>query len=92
MDHAMLYWRNRKRVRVLSAVIKHAGICQNTREAECFSTLFKCSDKYPAHSTADKFSISLIKYKSLRSFARIVGSYKAHATANQIVRNMLVIL
>jgi hypothetical protein len=28
----------------------------------------------------------------LRSFARAVGSYKARATANQIARNMSIIL
>jgi hypothetical protein len=40
----------------------------------------------------DKFSIAFLKYKSLRSFVRAVGSYKAHATANQIARNMSVII
>jgi hypothetical protein len=57
--------------------------------------LFECSDKkcfITAHSTADKFSISFIKYKSLRSFAHAVGSYNACATANQIAHNMSVIL
>jgi hypothetical protein len=44
------------------------------------------------HSTADKFSISFIKYKSLKRFVPAVGSYKARATANQITRNMSVIL
>jgi hypothetical protein len=40
----------------------------------------------------NKFSISFIKYKSLRSFARAVGSYKARTTANGIAHNMSVIL
>jgi hypothetical protein len=39
-----------------------------------------------AHSTADNSYIN--KYKSLISFARSVGRYKARATANQIARNM----
>jgi hypothetical protein len=63
-------------------------VCQNTREV-LRSTMQKCF--ITAHSTTDKFSIFFIKYKSLRSLAHAVGSYKARATANQITRNMLVI-
>jgi hypothetical protein len=99
-----LYWRNRKRVHVLCAVIRHAEICQNTREVlrsmtqsgvlpntfRVFWQIPKCF--VTAQSTADKFSISFIKFKSLRGFAHAVGSYKACATANQIARNILVIL
>jgi hypothetical protein len=76
-------WRNRKHVCVLCAVIMHAGICQNMKcwearhEAECFSTL--------CNSTQDEFSISFIKYESLRSFVHAMGSCTACATANQIV-------
>jgi hypothetical protein len=101
---AIFGWRNRKCVRVLCAVIKQAGICQNTREPlrstarsgvllntfRVFWQIPKCF--ITAHSTVDTFSISFIKYKLLRSFARAVGSYTARATANQIALNMSVIL
>jgi hypothetical protein len=43
-----------------------------------------------AHRTADIFSFSFKKYKSMRSFTRAVDSYKARTTANQIARNMSV--
>jgi hypothetical protein len=77
------YWRNRKHVCMLCAVIKHAGICQNTREVlrnmtrsgvllNTFQLMWQIPKSFiTARSTVDKFSISFIKYKSLRSFGML---------------------
>jgi hypothetical protein len=69
-----LCWRNRKCICVLCAVIKHGGVCQNTRAVLRSTTrsgvspnTFRVFWQKPkcfisAHSTADKFSISFIFY------------------------------
>jgi hypothetical protein len=69
----MKYWRNRKHIRMLSAVIKHTGICQNMREAlrsmmqsgvllNNFRVFWQIPKHFiTIHSTANKFSISFVK-------------------------------
>jgi hypothetical protein len=63
-------------------------------------TLEECKKKtqvlYNRTQHSGQVFYSFIKYlrsviKSLRSFARAVGSYKERATVNQIARNMSVI-
>jgi hypothetical protein len=90
-----LYYKNTEEIENVSTCCVQCW--EARREAECFPNTFWVFWQIPkcfitAHSTVDKFSISFIKYKSLRSFARAVGSYKPHTTANQIACNMSVIL
>jgi hypothetical protein len=102
-------WRNTKRVYVLCAVTKHAGICQNTREVlrsttqsgvllNTFRVFWQIPNWVFYNFTQHIGQVFYFFYKihvhrkPLRSFARAVSSYKARATANQIARNMSVIL